>query len=81
MSLDAVEVEAHGTLYVDRSDAERGSKEPFYAVYRSEDADDRVGYLCGNCETLDNAMGTSGRIECNVCGNIRKPDEWDDAHE
>ncbi|MFB6211740.1 MAG: DUF5816 domain-containing protein, partial [Halobacteriales archaeon] len=36
---------------------------------------------CGNCETLNNAMDTMGRIVCNECGNTRKPEEWDAAHE
>ncbi|WP_245626069.1 DUF5816 domain-containing protein, partial [Haloparvum sedimenti] len=39
------------------------------------------GFYCGNCGSLDTAMDTMGRIECNECGNIRKPEEWDAAHE
>jgi len=26
-------------------------------------------------------MDTMGRIQCTECGNLRKPDEWDAAHE
>jgi len=26
-------------------------------------------------------MDTMGRIQCTDCGNIKKPDEWDAAHE
>ncbi|MFB6125971.1 MAG: DUF5816 domain-containing protein [Halolamina sp.] len=83
MTLSAVEVDGAGTLYVDRGAGEVGSKAPFYVVYGAEAAteEDRHGFLCGNCETMDNAMGTMGRIECNACGNIRKPEEWDAAHE
>jgi hypothetical protein len=69
------------TLYVDTAEGEIGSKAPFYAAYTSEAADTRWGWFCSNCETFDNAMDTMGRIQCNECGNFRKPDEWDDAHE
>ncbi|WP_129113299.1 DUF5816 domain-containing protein [Halegenticoccus tardaugens] len=73
---------ADGTaVYVDRATGERGSKAPFFVVYATDAGETRWGYLCGNCETVDNAMDTMGRIECNVCGNIRKPEEWDAAHE
>ena len=68
-------------LYVDTDAAERGSKGPFYAVYRDPEAETRWGYFCGHCETFDNAMDSMGRIQCNVCSNVRKPDEWDAAHE
>ncbi|MXR42622.1 GNAT family acetyltransferase [Halobaculum sp. WSA2] len=80
MTLDAVETAA-GELYVDRADGERGSKSPFYHVYADEAGETRWGYFCGNCETVNNAMDSMGRIECNECGNMRKPEEWDAAHE
>lgn len=69
------------TVYVDRRDGDRGAKGPFFVVYVSEDRDQRWGFYCGNCDSLDTAMDTMGRIECNECGNIRKPEEWDAAHE
>jgi hypothetical protein len=69
------------TVYVDRGDGDRGSKGPFLVVYRTPERERRYGYFCTNCETLDNAMDAMGRIECNVCGNLRKPTEWDAAHE
>ena len=77
-----VETTAGGrTLYVNRVEAERGSKGPFFVAYADERADERWGYFCGNCGTFDNAMDAMGRIRCNVCANIKKPDEWDAAHE
>lgn len=69
------------TVYIDESEGTRGSKGPFFVVYRSPDFDRRYGYFCGHCETLDNAMDSMGRIECNRCGNLRKATEWDAAHE
>jgi hypothetical protein len=80
MTLEELDAEGR-RLYVDRSLAERGSKGSFYVVFVSPARETRWGYLCGNCETLDNAMDSMGRIECNVCGNYRKPDQWDAAHE
>jgi len=80
MTLEAVDADER-TVYVDRTLTERGSKAPFFVTFVSEAGEDRFGYFCGNCETLDNAMDSMGRIECNVCGNYRKPDQWDAAHE
>ena len=50
-------------------------------MYADDAGETRWGYFCGNCETVNNAMDSMGRIECNECGNMRKPDEWDAAHE
>ena len=79
--MEAMTTEAGETVYVNREKGERGSKGPFYAVYRTDAGDRRWGYFCSNCSTFDNAMDSMGRIECNECGNIRKPEGWDDAHE
>ena len=81
VELDPVETPDGQTVYVDRTETLRGAKGPFFVVYTTPDHDQRWGYYCSNCESTDNAMDTMGRIECNVCGNIRKPDEWDAAHE
>jgi len=69
------------TLYVAEDEGERGEKAPFLTVYRDRDREHKYGWYCCNCETLDNAMDSMGRIQCNDCGNLRKPDEWDAAHE
>ena len=79
--MDAITTTDGQTVYVAREEGERGSKGPFFVVYAGEGGDRRYGYLCGNCERIDNAMDPMGRIECNVCGNVRKPTEWDAAHE
>jgi hypothetical protein len=81
MQLEAAETTAGDTVYVDRNDVERGSKGPFYVVYVTPDREVRWGYRCGNCGSFDTAMDTMGRVECNDCRNVRKPDEWDAAHE
>ncbi|MFB6251338.1 MAG: DUF5816 domain-containing protein [Halobellus sp.] len=79
--LDAITTPNAETVYVDRHSAERGMKGPFFVTYSTVDGEERWGYFCGNCESTNNAMDTMGRIECNACGNVRKPEEWDAAHE
>ncbi|MFP8954942.1 DUF5816 domain-containing protein [Natrialbaceae archaeon A-arb3/5] len=69
------------TVYVSQTEGDRGSKGPFLVAYESRSADQRYGWFCTNCERIDNAMDSMGRIQCNVCGNFRKPTEWDAAHE
>ena len=81
VELEAVATPAGETVYVDRQRAERGAKGPFFVAYAAPDAAERWGFVCGNCGAADNAMDTMGRIECNGCGNVRKPEEWDAAHE
>jgi hypothetical protein len=79
--MDAITTRDGRTVYVSHEEGDRGSKGPFFVVYSDEDRETRYGYLCGSCERIDNAMDAMGRIECNVCGNVRKPTEWDAAHE
>lgn len=69
------------TVYVAREEGDRGSKGPFFVVYCSPDRERKYGWFCSSCDSLDTAMDTMGRIECNGCGNVRKPTEWDAAHE
>lgn len=71
---------AQEELVVSFSDAERGAKAPFYAVFLSEDLKERYGFFCGNCESIDTAMDAMGRIECNKCANKRKATRWDAAY-
>lgn len=80
MNLELVSTGA-GELFVDRAAGDRGSKGAFFHAYDDADGESRWGFLCANCEAADNAVDTMGRIECNECGNVRKPDGWDDAHE
>lgn len=79
--MDAETTTTGRTLYVNREESEHGSKGPFFVAYADEYANERWGYFCSNCETFDNAMDAMGRIRCNLCANIKKPDEWDAAHE
>jgi hypothetical protein len=75
------ETPAGETVYVAREQAERGTDGPFYVVYVTPDGERRWGYVCGNCGSFSTAMDSMGRIVCNDCPNLRKPTEWDAAHE
>lgn len=69
------------TVYVDQRETRHGSEAAFYVVYADRDGERRWGFQCGNCGALDPSMDTMGRIVCDECGNTRKPEEWDAAHE
>ncbi|RQG90271.1 N-acetyltransferase [Natrarchaeobius halalkaliphilus] len=78
-AVDELEVDGE-VVYVSYGEAARGSKAPFYTAYGSPDRAERYAWLCGNCDSLDNAMDSMGRIECNVCGNRRKATRWDSSY-
>lgn len=69
-----------GVRYLDRSDSDRGSIAPFHVVYSDPEREKTYGYFCSNCESLATAMDAMGRVECNDCGNARKPTRWDSAY-
>ncbi|UPV99445.1 GNAT family N-acetyltransferase [Halorussus gelatinilyticus] len=68
------------TLYVNWAESNRGSKAPFYAAYSDEDGEELFGYFCSNCESFDTAMDSMERLECNDCGNTKKPVRWDASY-
>ncbi|ELY85162.1 GNAT family N-acetyltransferase [Natrialba taiwanensis] len=68
------------TVYVNYGEAARGSKSPFYVAYEDQERTTQYGWFCGNCDSLENAMGSMGQIECNVCGNRRKATRWDASY-
>lgn len=70
-----------GTVFIAREETLRGSKGPFLRAYQTPSKERPYGFLCSNCDTLNNTMDTMGRIVCNECGNTKKADEWDAAHE
>ena len=68
------------TLYVNWAESERGSKAPFYAAYSDEESEDLFGWYCSNCQSFDTAMDSMERLECNDCGNQKKPVRWDASY-
>jgi ribosomal protein S18 acetylase RimI-like enzyme len=77
--VEALDVEDE-TVYVSHSSTETGSIAPFHVVYTEPDREDIYGYWCSGCEDLANAMDAMGRIQCDGCGNARKPTRWDSAY-
>jgi ribosomal protein S18 acetylase RimI-like enzyme len=67
-------------IYIDPDDSERGSVSPFLVAYTDSERTERYGYYCSNCNSLDIAMDSMGRAECNDCGNQRKATRWDAAY-
>ena len=68
------------TVYVNHDSTETGSIAPFHVIYTEPDGEDIYGYWCSSCESLANAMDAMGRIQCDNCGNARKPTRWDAAY-
>lgn len=58
-------------------DSARGSEGPFYGAYLDEAREQRYGWYCGVCDSLDVNMDSMGRLECDDCGNRRKATRWD----
>jgi len=77
--IEPVDVDGE-TRYVHYEATEEGSQAPFYTVYTDEEATDVYGYWCSECGSHANAMGAMGGIECDECGNRRKPTRWDAAY-
>jgi len=77
--LEALDVDGE-TVYVDHATRETGSIAPFNVIYTDEDAEDIWGYWCSKCQQPANAMDSMGRIQCDECGNARKPTRWDSAY-
>lgn len=67
-------------LFVDRADADRGSKAEFATVYTDPNRETKYSYFCTNCDSLVTSMDAMGRLECESCGNHRKPTRWDAAY-
>lgn len=67
-------------LTVNYSEGDRGLKGPFYPTYLSDDLEERYGYFCGNCRSIENTMDTMGRIVCGNCDNSRKATRWDASY-
>lgn len=79
--METVAADDGTTIYIAADERLTGEAGPFFAAYRSDDRSRLYGWYCDHCGSLDNAMDTMGRIKCNECGNLRKPDRWDAAHE
>jgi len=74
-------VEADGrSLWIAYDESTRGSRAPFFVAYDDPDREIQYSWFCGGCETAVTAMDSMGRVECEACGNRRKPTRWDSAY-
>jgi ribosomal protein S18 acetylase RimI-like enzyme len=71
------------TVFLDTEETESGAEGPFLVGYTDEANEDRYGYYCGNCGSLDPVADESERIECPDCGNAHTPrsaEAYDDSY-
>jgi len=66
-------------LAVDRDDPIPGTEAPFFPIHR-EGPDRPYGFFCSHCASTAIATDGLDRLQCNDCGNVHRPDEWDDAY-
>jgi len=64
-------------VLVTYDESARGTEGPFYAAFTDDNRENRYGWFCGACESLDVNMDAMGRLECDSCGNRRKATRWD----
>lgn len=76
---DGIPVEGQ-RRYVDRDETVPGDEEPFLVVFEDEDREQRYGFYCTNCGTFTGSIDSLGRIVCDSCGNVHRPDEWDASY-
>lgn len=70
-------------LVVDQSDPIPGADAAFYPTYQQgnhEEKGEQYGFYCSNCGTASEAMDELERIKCETCGNVHRPDDWDEAY-
>jgi len=78
--IEGIKLEDGTTVHVDHGSEEIGSIADFHVVYTGREREEIYGYWCSQCETFANAMDAMGRIQCDECGNARKPTRWDAAY-
>lgn len=69
-----------GTFYIALDEHEVGSRGDFYVAYTDVHRNERYGYYCDNCDSINTSMDAMGRIICNDCDNQHKASRWDAAY-
>ncbi|MBP1987033.1 GNAT family N-acetyltransferase [Halolamina salifodinae] len=77
---ESVEVGEERSVEIATDEPEHGTKGPFHPTYFDASREERLGWHCGACDSLDVNMGTMGEIVCDDCGNQRRPRRWDAAY-
>lgn len=68
------------TRYVDVDEDIPGEDGQFFVVYEDEASEDRYGFYCSNCGTFTSSVDGQGKIVCEECGNVHRPEEWDASY-
>ncbi|MFB6132808.1 MAG: GNAT family N-acetyltransferase [Halanaeroarchaeum sp.] len=69
-----------GTFYIALDEHEIGSRGDFYVAYTDVHRNERYGYYCDNCQSIDTSMNAMGEIQCNDCPNKHRASRWDAAY-
>lgn len=67
-------------IFVDTDDGIPGDVASFYSLYHDESHEEQYGYYCSNCDSTVETVDELDRIKCTECGNVHRPDEWDEAY-
>jgi len=67
--------------YLDREEPQTGREAPFFPAYSDAQFDDRYGFYCGNCGSLDVQVDEMDRSKCTNCGNVHADkDDYDASY-
>lgn len=69
-----------GTFYIALDEHEIGSRGDFYVAYTDVHRNERYGYYCDNCQSIDTSMNSMGEVQCNDCANKHRASRWDAAY-
>lgn len=66
--------------YIDPDESIPGDEAPFRNVYQEEQREERHGFYCTNCGSFADVVDGLGKIVCDTCGNVHRPDDWDSGY-
>jgi len=66
--------------FIDYSGGDGGTEAPFFPLYTDRSLDERYGWQCGNCGSMETSMDADGRVQCAQCDNVRTAQRWDGAY-
>jgi N-acetylglutamate synthase-like GNAT family acetyltransferase len=67
-------------IFIDSDDGIPGDVGAFYPLYHDESHEQQYGFYCSNCDSTVETVDELDRIKCTECGNVHRPDEWDEAY-
>lgn len=68
------------TVYLG-DEVSQGTEGGFVSTYSDENRTEEYGYYCTNCGSTEVSMDSMERLDCQNCGNVRRPDDdYDDSY-